>query len=453
MKPKWPRITWTSCSNRPEDGPRVLGLNPWIHDFAAYGLWSRPAGLLAVLHALRACGASVALMDCLDQTWSDIAWPKARATGQGPYPKTPIAKPPVLQRVPRLYSRYGHDPDIVRRALQCLTPAPDMVLVTTVMTYWYPGAADAICMVRDIWPRVPIVLGGIYASLCPEHARNLGADRVLGGRFEEHSVWNALWATLGQDPPVLADNAGLDLALDLYSDPLFSIILGSRGCPFHCAYCASRSLYPGFRQSEAERLLRVVHDEYRRGVRDFAFYDDALLVRPETWLWPLLDWFEGKSVRLHTPNAMHARYLTPEVCVRFQRAGVHTVRLGLETEDFEHRLDAKLSREQWRSALTALAQAGFGPDKIGAYILFGLPDQDLQVLESTIIRARSEGVRPELAYYTPIPGSPLFERACQTSPWPLAEEPLCQNNSIWPCVPGGYSSRQARHWRELLLSS
>ncbi len=450
MKPKWPAITWASCNDQSGDGPRVLGINPWIYDFAAYNLWSRPAGLLAGLHMLRASGARVALMDCLDQTWSDITWPKAHDTGKGHYPKTLVPKPAVLSAVPRRYGRYGHEPDVVREALRQLSPPPDLILVTTVMTYWYPGAAQAVAMVRELWPHVPVVLGGIYASLCPVHAQGLGADLVLGGRFEDPAVWKRLWEMLGRVAPDLPAGTGLELALDLYAAPNFSIILGSRGCPFRCDYCASHSLYPGFRQARAQALIASVRAEYERGVRDFAFYDDALLVSPETWLWPLLDWLKGKGVRLHTPNAMHVRYLTPEICGRLKRAGAQTVRLGLETGDFEHRMDAKLSREQWEAGMAALREAGFGPGQIGAYILFGLPDQDMAAVERTIAMARAWSVRPELAYFTPIPSSPLFKRACEVSAYPLQSEPLCQNNSVWPCVDGGYSLQQVRCWHELL---
>ena len=55
MKPKWPGITWNSFSDASGDAPRILGINPWIYDFAAYNLWSRPAGLLAGLRMLRMC--------------------------------------------------------------------------------------------------------------------------------------------------------------------------------------------------------------------------------------------------------------------------------------------------------------------------------------------------------------------------------------------------------------
>lgn len=228
------------------------------------------------------------------------------------------------------------------------------------------------------------------------------------------------------------------------------MILGSRGCPFKCEYCASRVLYPGFVQAGADALLESIGAEYDRGVRDFAFYDDALLVAPATWLQPLLDWFADRDARLHTPNAVHVRYLTPELCGRLRRAGVSTVRLGLETVDFGHRHDVKLSRELWERAITALHAAGFGPDSISAYILFGLPDQHDEAVRRTIELARSCGVLPQLAYYTPIPGSALFERACEVSPHPLREEPLTQNNSIWPCMPGGYSWREYTKWKRIV---
>lgn len=450
MKPKWPEIIWASCDALPGDAPRVLGINPWIHDFAAFNLWSRPAGLLAALSMLRSAGAHVALMDCMDRTWSDVPWPKAQVSGKGHYPKMPLPTPEPVLGVPRRFSRYGHHPDRILGALRALSPPPDLVLVTTVMTYWYPGVREILRLIRKVWPKVPVVLGGVYATLCPEHALTLGTDAVLTGTFEHAETWRRIWRFFALDAPPLPENAGFALALDLYSAPDFSVILGSRGCPFRCAYCASSSLYPAFRQASFETVLATVQREYARGVRHFAFYDDALLVKPETWLWPLLDWFTGKGAFLHTPNAMHVRYLTPEVCRRLKDAGLTTVRLGLETLDFRHRLDAKLESEEWDQGLAALRHAGFGANEIGAYVLFGLPDQDDACVRETVRVARQRGVRPELAYFTPIPSSALFQRACEVSSFPLRTEPLCQNNSIWPCVPGGFSWEQARRWREVV---
>ena len=447
MRPVFPHIPWTGG-----DGPRILGVNPWITDFAAFNVWSRPVGLLACLDMVRNAGASVALMDCLDPAWAEVKWPKPGKYGTGHYPKEEIPTPEPLAFMDRRYSRYGLDREAVREALARLDPRPDAVLVTTIMTYWYPGSLDILDICAELWPDVPRILGGSYATLCGDHAREHADARLLQGPLERPDNWASFWGMINSTIPELPGYAGLSLALDLYADPVYSIILGSRGCPFSCEYCASRALYPQFTQGDHNRITASIQSEYDRGVRDFAFYDDALLINPDRWLWPVLDSIADHrlDLRLHTPNAMHIRRLSSPVCRTLKQAGLHTVRLGLETTDFDHRNDVKLTREEWESGARSLIEAGFDLDDIGVYILFGLPGQDLGNVERAVKHVRFYGFRPHLAHYTPIPGSPMFEQACAASPHPLADEPLFQNNSIWPCVPGGFSWDEARRWKRLL---
>ena len=46
--------------------PNILLINPWIYDFAAHDLWSKPLGLLLLGGFLRERGYEVRLLDCLD---------------------------------------------------------------------------------------------------------------------------------------------------------------------------------------------------------------------------------------------------------------------------------------------------------------------------------------------------------------------------------------------------
>lgn len=455
-RPAFPHIPWHEPDSG-TGGPRVLGINPWITDFAAFNVWSRPAGLLACLDMARGAGASVALLDCLDPTWGTdpdlgLKWPAPGKYGTGHYPKEEIEPPAPLAFMDRRYSRYGLPRERVKEALAALDPIPDAVLVTTVMTYWYPGALDVLDICAELWPDAVRFLGGTYATLCGEHAARHADAHLQQGPLEDPGNWAAFWELIGFDTPQLPANAGLSLALDLYAAPAYSIVLGSRGCPFSCEYCASRALYPRFDQGTPNGVMRAVQAEYGRGVRDFSFYDDALLVNPDRWLWPVLDGLPETcpGIRLHTPNAMHIRHLTPGVCARLKGAGLVTVRLGLETTDFDHRNDVKLTRDQWEAGARNLLDAGFALDDVGVYILFGLPGQDPANVERAVRHVRSYGFRPHLAHYTPIPGSPMFEAACKASPHALADEPLYQNNSIWPCVPGGFNWDEARRWKLLL---
>jgi len=433
------------------DSPNILGINPWIYDFAAFNLWSRPAGLLACLDMLQRVGARVCLLDCMHPGGMNTPWPREFKDGSGHYPRTVLPRPDALKAVPRNWARYGLPMEVVRDWLLALPEPPDAVLLSSVMTYWYPGVSAMIQLLRDIWPRVPIVLGGIYATLCPDHARRQEADLVIQGPLEEPGNWSRLWEILKAPAPPCPPDAGLNLALDLYQEPGFSVLLGSRGCPFHCSYCASNALYPGFRRRSSQDLFALLRHEAMRGVRDFAFYDDALLVDARQWLAPWAAMVQSlrRPIRLHTPNAVHVRYLRPEVCAAMFDAGFATIRLGLETAVFDHRLDAKLESRHWSQGVTALLEAGFKPNQIGAYILFGLPDQDLGEVRESIEFVRSFGLRPHLTFYSPIPKTSLFEQACQASEHPLETEPLFHNPSLWPCIPGGFSWEQRALWRRL----
>jgi len=93
------------------DIPRILLINPWIHDFAAYDFWAKPMGLLTIGAILRQHGLSVSYIDCLDRfhPCAPKSDPLARY-GRGSYQKTRIPKPTGLEDVPRNFSRYGIKP-------------------------------------------------------------------------------------------------------------------------------------------------------------------------------------------------------------------------------------------------------------------------------------------------------------------------------------------------------
>lgn len=419
-----------------ESRPQLLLINPWIYDFAAYDYFARPLGLLYLAGWLRSQGAAVHLLDCLDG-------PHARPGpfGTGRYPKEIVPTPPVLSDIPRHFGRYGISEAEFRARLAGL-PRPDAVLVTSLMTYWYPGVVAAISLVREYFPGAPVLLGGIYASLCPEHARVVsGADLVLPGTWETELPPHL--ADLGlihlSTPPPSAPDETPYPALDLLPHLSYLPILTSRGCPLDCDYCASRLLQPHFRRRRpAAVAIELAHWQERLGLQDVAFYDDALLWQPRDRFLPLMEEIArlGRSFRFHTPNGLHARLITREVAGALRRAGFVTLRLGVETTALgPDRPDRKLQAGELEAALAHLQEAGFAPGQIGVYLLIGLPDEDEQAVMASIRRVQELGATPVLAHYSPIPGTALWSRAVACSRYDLAAEPLCQNNSLFPCRP------------------
>jgi hypothetical protein len=81
----------------------------------------------------------------------------------------------------------------------------------------------------------------------------------------------------------------------------------------------------------------------------------------------------------------------------------------------------------------ALKRAGFELPQIGAYLLVGLPGQPTEEILSSIDAVKRSGIVPVLAYYSPIPGTDLWEAAAAASRYDLASDPLYTNNSVLPC--------------------
>jgi radical SAM superfamily enzyme YgiQ (UPF0313 family) len=173
------------------------------------------------------------------------------------------------------------------------------------------------------------------------------------------------------------------------------------------------------------------------GANDIAFYDDALLLDSETTLKPALEKLarEKPLLRFHVPNALHIRSLSSEWCSLLHRAGFRTIRLGLETTlDAKNReWGGKVNTGMFLDALENLLRAGFDKSDIGIYLLCGLPGQSPEDVAEAIRTVRRTGVRPHLAEYSPIPGTPMWEKAAASSAFDIAREPLYHNNTFFAC--------------------
>jgi radical SAM superfamily enzyme YgiQ (UPF0313 family) len=419
---------------------RVLLVNPWIYDFAAHDLWSEPLGLLTIAAALRDNGYELTLLDCLAP---HPGTPRRRADGSGKFLKTRLEKPEPIAFVPRRYGRYGLPLAQFDAALSNI-PTPDVVLVASGMTYWYPGVVEVIRQVRMRFGMVPVAVGGVYATLCPEHARHCtGADRVIAGP--------GVVAALRLADEVTGHSSNPERYLNPHTWPAplhglvprpFAGIVTSWGCPFHCTYCASRRLQPTFIQRDPSAIVDEIAECAERGITDVAFYDDALLVDASRHIEPILEGVlaRGLSVRFHTPNGLHVKEISSRLAALMARAGLVTVRLSLETIDSGRQrvTGDKVTTESFLRAVSHLQAAGFEPRQMGAYILAGLPGQPLSEVEASIRFAHRLGVQAKLALFSPIPGTSDGDRAL-----PANADPLLHNNTVYPYLLG------AEHVREL----
>ncbi len=423
--------------------PHILCVNPWIHDFAAYDFWARPMGLLYLASILRRNHVRISFIDCLDRFHPAFSHlPKVLWDGRGPFHKQPVEPPPGLDDVKKNFSRYGIEPQWLKDDLASLDP-PDLVMVTSQMTYWASGVRETIAVIKSVWPDAPVVLGGVYATLCREHAMMHSlADEVISFAGEPRlaQIVNKYTGFVLDEPADFFDLDSLPYpAFDLQRQVPYVPILTSRGCPFSCDYCASSFLEPVLRQRSFSNVFAEIEYWHTRfGVKNFPFYDDALLVNMEKYAFPLLETLIESDVDawFHTPNALHIRQITPKAAELMYRAGFKTIRLGLETTDFsaDRPHDVKVKAAEFHSALTSLKKAGFKRSQIGAYLLCGLPGQDLDQVAVSVETVKQAGILPVLAYYTPIPHTRMWNDAVQNSRYNIEKYPACTNNTVFPCL-------------------
>jgi hypothetical protein len=381
----------------------LLLVNPPIYDFTAFDFWLRPYGLLRVGGQLRSHRLT---------TFDYLVSHDRDAFGRGRFDRQPIPRPAPLSDIPRRYYRFGRPREDFLSILSSQTF--DAVLVQTVMTYWYPGVREVIGDIRRLQPHAKIILGGVYATLCAGHAASLGADQVITG--------------MDLTPLNLPLSDGLPLWETV--DAHVGVLKITEGCPFRCTYCSVPVVYPDFTARPLDRCMEELRYLSRLGTQHIAFYDDALLFRPERILLPFLEAVlrENLRVSFHTPNALNARFITPEIARLMVRAGFKTFFLGFESNAYEWQrmTGGKVYSEEFSGAVRALREAGAA--SITAYIIVGHPESQGQDLEASIRFAAGQGARVMLSEFAPIPGTPDGE-ACR--PHTHLDEPLNHNKTAF----------------------
>lgn len=411
----------------------ILAINPWIHDFAAYDYWTKPYGFLQILEYFKKYNFNIKFVDLLDRYHPLVKekYFKEKKYGTGKFYSEEIKKPKVINWVPRKYKRYGLPKENFKQTVN--NYSPNMIMITSSMTYWYPGVFETIQLCKKQFPSIPVILGGTYATLCYEHAKRFSkADYVVS--FRNLSNLSNIVKKI-TDIDIEFDNKELinitPSYFQYYNSLPYAVIRTSWGCSFNCSYCASHYLSPPKRIIvDCDKMIPKLQDLNTQGIKNFVFYDDALLVNKNHIQELLNQIIHSKmEAKFHTPNGLHARFLSYNIAELFKEVNFINPRVSLETTDntIPHFNNAKVNLSQIEKAISNLKKAGYKKGEYSVYLLLGIPGENLDLLEKTLSLIHKLGAHIYLTEFSPIPKTELWDNINFNK-----EEPLLQNNSLFP---------------------
>ena len=152
------------------------------------------------------------------------------------------------------YHRSLGDKIELKRGNSSSSSYPDQIKITSLFTYWSKHVKESVEYYRKLYPKSIIEVGGIYASLMPEHCKKYtGCDIVTEGLYKGG----------------VAEE--LDPAYDLVKVD-YQIIHASRGCFRRCNFCGTWKIEPDVTY---KRTLKKEITSNR-----LIFYDNNLIANP-----------------------------------------------------------------------------------------------------------------------------------------------------------------------------
>jgi anaerobic magnesium-protoporphyrin IX monomethyl ester cyclase len=187
-------------------------------------------------------------------------------------------------------------------------------------------------------------------------------------------------------------------------------LVTSRGCSFHCNWCAKPIWGQRYNVRSPESVVDEIEMLHSKGAEHLWFMDDILGIKPG-WLNRFADLIEERG--LQTPFKCLSRadlLLRPGEIEALARAGCESVWIGAESGS-QKVLDAMekgTTVEQVREAARRLKEVGIRP---AFFLQFGYPGEDWEDVQATLQLVRDcdpDDIGMSVSY--PLPGTPFYER-------------------------------------------
>jgi hypothetical protein len=235
---------------------------------------------------------------------------------------------------------------------------PNQVKITSLFTYWSTYVWDSVNFYKGTYPNAKVIVGGIYASLMPEHCKQSGCDEVF----------------IGVDNRVEKFKPAYDLV-----EVDYQIVHTSRGCMRKCKFCGTWKI-----ESEFTSKKSIKGDICSNRI---IFYDNNLLANP--YIKDILEELRnvkhnGRVVYSESQCGIDGRLLAPEVAKLLKQARFLNPRIA-----WDHGYN---QRKMIKKQIDMLVEAGYPAKEIYVFMIYNF-EQDYYEMLKKLKQCKRWGVQ------------------------------------------------------------
>ena len=343
----------------------------------------------------------------------------------------------------RIIDGQAEDMSLAKMIEQTTAFNPDIIGVTGT-TPFYHIAVDLATGLKRANSNIPIVMGGSHITILQEEAFSPCFDYGFIGeaeqswpmfleRYENCKDVAGVKGILYRDSNKVKFTGMPDMIGNLDSIPFparhllrmdkykigtmqgvknFTSIMFSRGCPFNCIFCSTKT----FGKKVRKRSVRSVVDEIisvisQFNIRHFLFADDNLTL-DRNYVLKLCDMIDKEGLSITFEGSTHANLVDEELISKMAKTGLIRLSFGLETVNPEMRrlMKKEVPLESYEIANRLVNK--YGIECLNS-VMLGLPGETRETIRETLsyLRHAREIKQANYSIATPYPGTELFEMA------------------------------------------
>lgn len=199
------------------------------------------------------------------------------------------------------------------------------------------------------------------------------------------------------------------LGMDTYTSEDMGLLMGSRGCPYSCSYCATQIWTRKVRyRSLANIVEEIKYVRLHFGTRQFTFKDDSFTVNRKRVL-EFCDSLLEAGLKINWDCNTRVDLIDLELLKAMKRAGCNSIKVGIESgsERILALMDKGITLERIHEAARLFREAGI---HWTAYFMMGIPTETREDVKKTLdLLYKIQPSFASIGVYEPFPGTKLFD--------------------------------------------